>query len=497
MVALAAVVLMLATEQRSPSSAVKPTKVAVTLAPGASAMSVPGAFLGLSTEYWALPVWERSSLVLSRVLSLLRPAGLGSLVLRIGGDSADEALWRPKMRKIAEWVIELTSAWLRDAAALVRGSRARLILDLNLVTATPPVAAQWARAAETALPSGAIVGFEIGNEPDLYNRRYWRAVTAGKQVLPRSLSAGDYARAFRAYARVLAAAVPGAPLLGPAVAYPLGTANWISRLLAGPHPGLRGVTAHEYPFSACAEPGSAGYPTVAGLLTETATAGAAASLSRVLRLARHAHLPFRLTELNSVTCRGVPGISDTFATALWAPDALFELLRAGIAGVNVHIRQDAINAAFSLGSRGLTARPLLYGLVLFARTLGADPQLLNLQVRTRPSVALKAWAVRVRGGVLHLLLINKSSEAASVALRLPATGPATAERLLAPAARSRAGVTLGGQWLGRDGLWHGKPAGETIAPSQNGYRLSLPRRSAALISVRLRAGSAARQPGSR
>jgi hypothetical protein len=31
-------------------------------------------------------------------------------------------------------------------------------------------------------------------------------------------------------------------------------------------------------------------------------------------------------------------VSDTFATALWAPDALFELLRAGIDGVNVHVR---------------------------------------------------------------------------------------------------------------------------------------------------------------
>ena len=78
--------------------------------------------------------------------------------------------------------------------------------------------------------------------------------------------------------------------------------------------------------------------------------------------AHRAGLPFRLTEVNSVTCGGVPGVSDTFATALWAPDTLFELLRAGVDGVNVHVRTDAINAAFAFKRSGLVARPLLYGL---------------------------------------------------------------------------------------------------------------------------------------
>ena len=46
----------------------------------------------------------------------------------------------------------------------------RLIVDLNLVTDTPLTAATWARAAETSLPRGSIIGFEVGNEPDIYDR---------------------------------------------------------------------------------------------------------------------------------------------------------------------------------------------------------------------------------------------------------------------------------------------------------------------------------------
>ena len=88
-----------------------------------------------------------------------------------------------------------------------------------------------------------------------------------------------------------------------------------------------------------------------------------------MRVAARRRLPFRLTELNSVTCGGRRGVSNTFATALWAPDALFALLEAGVDGVDVHVRARTINAAFVPVAGGIGARPLLYGLMLFARAL--------------------------------------------------------------------------------------------------------------------------------
>jgi hypothetical protein len=51
-------------------------------------------------------------------------------------------------------------------------------------------------------------------------------------------------------------------------------------------------------------------------------------------------------------------------------DALFDLLRAGADGVNVHVRY-TVNAAFALARHGLEARPLLYGLALFTRPVTA------------------------------------------------------------------------------------------------------------------------------
>jgi hypothetical protein len=500
---------------------VKLTEADVTIDSAAGLREVPRSFLGLSTEYRTLPLFERHMALLERVVSLLHVGGNGPFVLRVGGDSADHSFWEPQGRKVPDWVFALTPKWLRQTGTLVRRSHVRLILDLNLVTGSPSLATRWARAAVTGLPRGSVIGFEIGNEPDIYSHRFWLATvssaTPEARFLPSALSATTYTDDFRSFAEALERVAPQVPLVGPAVANPAVNANWISSLIAGAGPeadttdqaaepdttdepsgiesgrrplGLRIVSAHRYMLSACAKRGSVGYPTIARVLSERASADMAHSVKVVVLLAHRAGLPFRLTELNSVTCGGRPGVSDAFATALWAPDALFELLHTGVDGVNVHVRSGAINAAFTLTRDGLLARPLLYGLILFARTLGPNAQLVESDVHAENTLHLKVWAVRLRDGILHVLLIDKSSHSAAVDLQLPARGPATVERLLAPSVRSISDVTLGGQSLGRDGDWLGTRVNQAIAPSDRGYELTIPGASAALLSVRLRPGGA-------
>ena len=98
--------------------------------------------------------------------------------------------------------------------------------------------------------------------------------------------------------------------------------------------------------------------------------------------------------------------------------------------------------------------------------------------------------------MLHVLVIDKSNRTVRVDLHLPATGPATVQRLLAPSASSTAGETLDGQRLGPDGTWIGTRLTETItrrrawrlradgAPAQRGAR-----RGANRASRRGRAGA--------
>lgn len=461
----------------------------VVIAAHASMRSIPSSFLGISTEYWALPLWVRHLSLLDRVLSLVH--GPGPLVLRIGGDSADRTFWAP-VRELPEWAFELTPAWLREVRTIVRHTGARLILDLNLVTATPMIAAGWARVAEATLPKHSIIGFEIGNEPDLYSLSLWQTLIVGGRVarlLPQQITASSYAATFAAYFRALSRAAPGVPLFGPALAEPRLNLNWVSRLLAAPHPALSAVTVHRYPYSACLPPSDPAYPTIARVLSEKATAGMAQTVLGAVRAAHRAGLPLRLSELNSVTCGGLAGLSNTFATALWAPDALFELLQAGVSAVSVHVRAEAINAAFSLRRHGLYARPLLYGMVMFNRMLGPDPQLVSLHLHARRELHLKVWAVRSSPGILRVLVIDKGHQSATVGLTLPARGPATVQRLLAPSVHAARRVTLAGQRLGQNGLWRGRPTITALSVGPSGYALTVPPYSAAMLTVRLRPGA--------
>jgi hypothetical protein len=463
----------------------------VSIAPQLSAVSVPRSFFGLSAEYWALPRYEQRLSTFEKVLSLVHVPGDGPLILRIGGDSADHVYWDATTRTMPPRAFSLSAGWLQKARTLVHRMSLRLILDLNLVADSPPMAAQWVRAALEDLPHGSIVGLEIGNEPDLYHRQPWYRLVRISRAIPHDsvlssgYSAGTYVRNFRSYARALEQIRPRVPLLGPAVANPARDMKWLSDLIAGERRSLGLVSAHRYPLSECSQRSSDRYPTIARLLSESASAGMARSVSAAVLLAHRVGLRFRLTEVNSVTCGGRRGVSDMFATALWAPDALFELLRVGVDGVNVHIRPDAFNAPFILSANGLSARPLLYGLILFARALGPDARLVPAQLHAKRSLHLKIWAVRVRGDRLHVLAIDKGRRSILVELRFPGAGQASVQRLLAPSAKALSGVTLDGQRLSRQGSWQGRRVVQTLTPVAHRYELSMPGHSAALLSVRL------------
>lgn len=448
--------------------------------------AIPASFFGLSTEYWTLPVDLRHAGLYRRVLSLLHVPGDGPLVLRIGGDSSDHAIYAPERHYFPAWTFALTESFVQRTAAAVRDMGVHVILDLNLVTGTPAQAAAWARAAQAALPPGSIVGLEVGNEPDLYARTTWMRITGQRpdtSLLPQDITAESYARDFARYARALSGIVSGTPLLGPALSHPRDSAAWISVLLHHPHPRLKVISVHEYPYSACSFPGSSAFPTIGRVLSQRASAGLAASVAPAVAIARRAGLPVRVTEFNSVTCGGRPGVSNTFATALWAPDAGFELLKVGAQSIDLHARQYTYNGPFSFSRRGLEAHPLLYGLIMFVRTLSPNAQLLRSQLHVGGAANVKAWAVGNARGALKVLVIDKSARGVMVNMNLPATGAATIQRLQAPSVHARTGVTLDGQWLNRNGDWQGRRVTQRLSARGRRYRLWVPRYSAALVSV--------------
>jgi len=445
-----------------------PARAVATITAGAPATKLPRSFFGLSVEYPELPMYEQFLPSFERILGLLKVGDDGPQVLRVGGNSADLTFWNPQGMRLPRDAYVLSSQWFSQFATLILQSRLRVLLDLNLKTSTASQARGLVKEALARFPAGSIAGLEFGNEPDQYGGGY---------------SPARYVQAFKAYAHAVGKTAPSVPFLGPAVTSTDNNFNWLQAVATGDRSQLGVLDGHEYPLAACENPGDPGYPTVEKILSASLISGYAASVKPAVVLAHRAHRPFRLDETNSVTCGGSPGVSDTFATALWAPDALFSLLRTGLDAVNFHIRPTKINGPLALGTGGFIARPLFYGLLLFARMASPGGQLLRVSQTVPPSSRLSAWAVKVTGGAIHVLLINKASSALTVRLRLRSRSAAVVERLLAPSARAADGVTFGGQKLGADGIMKGMPVSEMVASHGGSYQVKVGPTSAVLVEV--------------
>jgi len=450
--------------------------------------SIPPSFLGLSIEYKELRTYIRSGAAFDRAISLIGPHH-APMLLRIGGKSADHVWWESATQTPPQWVTTIRESWLDDLAGLVARDKLRVILDLNLAVHSPRLAATFAAAGVHALPRSSVAALEVGNEPDLYWRQPWlekqRIRTTSANVpldWSRDYSALDYRRDYVDYARALAARVPGIPIGAPETIS--SSLSWLRATTGLGALNPRFLAVHRYASSTCFPPRSPHYPTIPMLLGNAATAGLAGTVEPAVAFAHSEHMELRLTEVNSISCGGNAGIADSFATALWAPDALFEMLRAGIDGVNWHIRPQTVNSPFHLMTAGIVPLPELYGLALFAQMIQGRSRLLDSTLTSSAALNLKAWAVR-SSAATTVLLINKGAREADV--RLPAVVPrpaiATVSRLEAPSIGSTTGVRFAGRWIGTDARWHGRQSATAVSETGGFYYVVVPGYSAAEVSL--------------
>lgn len=469
---------------------------------GAPGVPIPRSFLGLSMEYqtFAHDAGARAGASPDPLLAPLvggLASGGGPPLLRIGGRSSDASWWDPVHRPAPAGVgFAITPRWLERLSAVVRASGAQALLGLNLAIRDPAAGAAWARAAAGALPAGSIAGFEIGNEPDLYGHVAWYGVppTRGVPLHGRFARGRRYARdarygparfmrEFLGYAAAVQGAVAGARFTGPGYSTP----RWMPGLpafLRAAGPALAAVTYHRYPLRACFSPPVA--PTIRNLLAPAASRGLAASVAPYVAQARAHGLPFWLTELNSVACGGRRGVSDTFASALWATDTLLALAHAGVARVEIHDHLGSPYDPFALRQRHgrwvAHVAPLYAALRLVAQLAPAGAKVAPLPVHG--SARLAAWQVSGPGGRRRVVLIDEDPSARGVVrVVLGTRAPATLVRLDAPALGARSGVRLAGQAFGPDGRLHGRPRVEGVPAAGGIYAVPVRRAGIAVLSV--------------
>jgi len=459
-----------------------PVDVAVDTRPS-GAPPVPASFLGLSFEVADLPRLARYAAGGgSDLVALLRSLGTG--VLRLGGISADtQAAWAPDGRAPSWATTPLSAADIQGIGWLARESGWRVLLTVNLGHPDAAAAAQEVAAARRAL-GASLAGVELGNEPDRYQRKGLRGP---------SWDFSRYQAQVAEYRAAITAAAPGVALAGPDASSGTGPLEWVADEARLVRPAL--LTDHYYPSSSC------GYtPVLSELLSPAIRAHESAMLARLGAIQRAAGIPLRVDETNNISCEGQPGVSDTFAAALWALDYATRAMRAGVAGLDFHNliakpRTYTLLAARSgagLARGELHAQPQWYALLLAHSLLGGRP--LGARVTTAGGAgrapALTASALTGPGGRLQIVLDDFDPPAAGpalVRLRVPRRyAGGTILRLTAPSLQASAGVRLGGTAVAADGSWRPASPMPRVSGGPGSLALSVPAASAALITLSAR-----------
>ncbi|HXA55675.1 MAG TPA: hypothetical protein VNV37_12445 [Solirubrobacteraceae bacterium] len=458
-----------------PSAAARGRPVSVSVGRRPLAPAIPEDFVGLSFEMRSLPLiasWAgRGDLV-----TLLRSLGPG--VMRFGGISADEqTAWVASGAAKPSWAIAtVDEADLANLAALARASGWRVLLTVNLAHDEPAVAAREAAVAKARLGS-YLAGIEIGNEPDLFPR---------KRLRPPGFGVRAYLPQAAAYREAIEAAAPGVAIAGPDPSTGAHGLTWVREAAATLHPQL--LTDHYYPLSSCGE-----RPTIAELLSPQVRMQESEMLARMLAIAHAYRTPLRMDETNDISCEGEPGVSDTFASALWALDWTVRAMSAGTVGVNFHDLIEKPTAYSALAAHGAAAlsagvlrpAPEWYGMLAADAFVGGTP--LAATVAGALPGEVSAFAARFPDGRLKLVLIDYDPPGArplAVRLRVGrALAGGVVLRLTGPSPAATAGTRLGGSAVAADGAWSVPRALPAVYGRAGALSLQLAPSSAAVVTL--------------
>jgi hypothetical protein len=435
---------------------------------------------------------------------LLSPHG----VLRIGGNTsefcwfqADATTPAPTLRvppgKLEDnWMPHRLFAIKPEAidalAGFLQATGWKLIYGLNFGNSTPERAATEAAYVARAVGE-RLEFFQIGNEPDLYQK-------ASNGTRPPGWGFDDYLREWTGYAEAVAARVPGARFGGPDVA---SSSDWVTRFGNEVAPEMRTrvttLTGHYY---------AEGPPNDPRVTTERLLGGnpkIVADMAEIEAVTRAHGLVYRMSEGNSCYRGGKPGMSNAFASALWAGDYMLQLASLGCVGVNLHggrsqfltaglgdhtpgmdvaktpqaMKSGFYTPIFSEPDSPVKAMPIFYGMLLANQFAGCE--LMNLDGKIEGANAT-AYAARAGSG-FKIALFNKDElKAVDVSLRIPAkVRKATAWRLQAPSLDSTEGVTLAGAEI-RAGHWSPRVV-EPVEVRNGAAWIRIPASSAALVMV--------------
>ncbi len=415
----------------------------------ASSMTIASSVVGNIGKQFVGLSYEKASLYMPRFTgSNSDLIGLfdrfGRSVLRIGGDSVDENVWTPEGK--GQTVGQIAPPDVDALAEFLRESGWSCIYGVNLGgsatgTTTPELAAAEVAYVSQAL-GASLVGVEIGNECENYRD-------------PGSFYEYDWTvemfeALWREYRDAIVARTPGAPMVGPAAGSNVG--GWtipFGESVTAKQIGM--VTQHYY-----RGPAGTATATVEELISPDT---ALASELKLLREgAESIGVPFRMAECNSFWGGGQAGVSNAYASSLWAIDMIYACALGSAVGINFqggdHGEYTVIEDNFG---PVVGPRPVYYGLLM--ATLAGEGTLLSNELNVG-SLNVTGYAVKDADGSMSVVVVNKdATQNLDLSVALPESMRSAtlqemtqmSEGATMPSLAATSGVTIQGSSVAVDG----------------------------------------------
>ncbi len=430
-------------------------------------IAVNPAFCGLSYEKSQLT----GSLFTSNDVSLIKMFGqIAPAVLRVGGNSVDTTCWGGLSGKTP-----ITAAQVDAFAGFVKAlpTNWHVIYGINMSVNTPANCAAEAAYAANALGS-SLLGFEIGNEVDLYS---------GNGIRSNSFTFSEFLSEWQVLAAAITNAVPGWAVTnggngwvftGPASAY---NTTVYTVPFARDEVGFNAMVTQHYYRANGQSPSS----TLQLLLQlDTSIPG---TVQNIVTNSTALPLGFRMAECGSFYNGGAPNVSDAYGTALWALDFMFTIALNGGQGINFHGGGSGTGYTpiADNGTAVVQARPEFYGLKMFS--LATQGKAIPATVSLVSNINFSAYGVRLANGRINALLNNKeTNDTAVVSINLgPGVTGAQVLSLSGPDLSATSGYTLGGAPINADGSWSGGYQA-TIAATNGQLTVTVPPITAMLLN---------------
>jgi hypothetical protein len=399
---------------------------------------------------------------------------LGSPMLRLGANDVERCSWvgtgtAPSQPNGPPFNTKVTTGGVDHFCDFLAATGSKAIYGVNFQVDDVPASSAEAAYVMSQCPS-SIVGIEIGNEPDKFGS--WESQTT------------DY----ESFADAIIA-TPGALLVGPgctsksAVSF---SAPFADTMTAKYGSKFTLLAQHSYvAASSSSECSLANLQITTTQLTDI--------FDTIQAAATKNNLPgWRMDENNTCSGHGQQGLSDTFISALWAIDYMFEVAQRGGSGVNFEGDENGMDGTVPFyyeplkesGGVVVAVQPEYYGMLLF--TQAGTGSMVSTTVTTSAQY-FTAWAIKADGSISVVLNNRNASSAVNATVDLgSAVSSASAIYLQGTPAGSltaaAGNVTLAGAQVSVAGDWpRNAPYIQTV--SENTVSVYVPAASAALVRV--------------